>query len=564
MVSMSVRFGTSAARGGTCPRVARSSTAAFVVVVAIAGCSLSPPALLAGAQAPDSSFGLDAGFAGADRPIADAGSTQDAVVADAGSNPDAIVVDSGPTDLGFGDATNQPDAVVIDGGTPDAGFVDSGPADSGCPPIAIPMGDPITVGRFDVSHEIDRAVLIADFDGDGADEIAVASANQDRFSVVDFDGCAMSVATMSNARIGNDGLAVVRRGNDAVIISAGGGQISRWTYSGGVIAAAGNAISFDAASWISAHPTAPYFAVTGRTNTGPGYLLVNASTGNEIETDVVDELIDRPAFFSGPNGTNDNPRFAACDDQSPQILVAGNTPFFLYDGGDTDPNTAPAVVQPGVVGDADDQVVLYGATNDTEGRFQTTRVSNLDPNDRRARGDVLPAPLASSPIIMKREASGREVVRGYFVTTDGIARGCELDVFANGPAICNFFPSPRIGTFTIGTNESSDRITPITAYVNDNDIPDVILAARNGRVHFRTANLSVQAAPVVDAPEPISATPAVAESFFARWGSQGDLLVIPHQDGSVTLVGWRRGATVGGPERLWPQFRRDAARSGSL
>ena len=97
---------------------------------------------------------------------------------DSGPGADAEPTDGPPP---------SPDAQV-DAGNPDAQPVDTGVVvDAGCG-LALP-NSPAVVATYSVPHTIDSPALLFDADGDGDEEIIVASVSQRTFSIIEIDNC---------------------------------------------------------------------------------------------------------------------------------------------------------------------------------------------------------------------------------------------------------------------------------------------------------------------------------------------------------------------------------------
>ena len=516
-------------------------------------------------------------------PVADTGTDAAVTPPDAGFTDAGVPLDTGaqPTDAGHPDAIINPDAGVRDAvpqdadppdtGAQDAGFPDTGiapdaglPPDTGCAPLVLPAADPAQVARVALPHPIDRALLIADLDADGHDEIVAASAADDAFSVIDYGACGPpDVTTMRNVAIGADGL--IRIGNRG-LLSAGNGTVAAWQYDSlpvPMIRSLGPATPFSEASYMGGHPSGSHVLITGRNATGEhAFLTINSLAGSAVTTMLNERLIAQPAYLATRGGGS--PMFAGVDGFSAMVLQIQGAQTFLEDEANLSPSTAPVVVRPGILPGASHAVVVYGAERGTTGHLRTSRVDTADLNFRHRWGAEIGGRMASSPIVLSRDRRGADdEVRIYYTRTDAGVAGCKVEVRMNTVAECSAGMS--IDTFDLGAGESSARVTPLAMYVDDDEHVDLILAAaQSGTVYFREASLDDEAAPPIALGLPIAGTPAVSPSFYQRQGGDGVVLAVPHPAGQVSLIGWPHDANWGPQTRTWMQFRRDSTRSAAF
>ncbi len=260
----------------------------------------------------------------------------------------------------------------------------------------------------------------------------------------------------------------------------------------------------------------------------------------------------RPAYFSFPSSAN-YPRFVSQDGDRAVILRPQSQEYALNDGATVTPD-GPLSTMAGGGGHV---YIAYGSHNGSGPLITIHDVNSNNFGDWDLASPTLPSPVVGPAI--GHDATGAP--RFYYVLESGTVMGCEID---RGVAGFRCDPSPTnipIHQFSVGVGMASVGL--ISAYVDGDDIPEIIVVdAAAGVVHFRGADLAVQAAPPVNLGRAVAGTPAYTEQLALDPDAVG--LVIPHRTGEVSIVAWRRPANAGGPERIWAQDGRDPYHSSFL
>jgi hypothetical protein len=582
MIRLSSERAINLGRGNRPPRRRSSWCAAFFAAIGLGGCSFNAPgfgdaaldnpdALHVDAQATDlSSFGDaepdDSTAKDVPSPDLDADLMNDA---EPDGGVDSGEIDSGPPDTGPPDTGAEdaapPDAEPPDTGPPDAGFPDAapdaGPPDGACTaPPWMPMAQPRSVGTVTVGYDVDLAPLVVDADGDGFDELVVASTAQRQITVLDF-GCGPLPVSASATQlpVGPAGLLALNTAGGTRILSAENGSVwfGRYVETPQPVLAQSQSpatVMNDIIS-MSSDDTGTFLFMTGLTRDSDPFFIGYDANGMPGPQSLAEAPIGRPSYFSHPMGSF--PRFALTDQVSPFIARPGSSEFTLPDGSGIMPRSGTAVVAPGFFGGANEAFIAYGAFVGGVGGGPELGVFRIDVTNlgasARARmitgGDIAGGPIAI----------GFSNTAGFaFTTTDGVLAGCRLGTAIGWDCI------PAIGAFNVGGAEVGQNFSPLTAYVTNDADPDVVLAARSGVVHFRQELGASQAAPSVTLQGRALATPAISATYFARFGLQGYLMLVPIQGGRMEIVIWSRPANAGPVSHLWLQDRRDAQRTGHL
>jgi hypothetical protein len=442
-------------------------------------------------------------------------------------DPPQPMKDGGVADTGV-DAGEIPDAGDggVDGGAEDVG-VDGGLPDN----CTIALGEPIEIGTAAIPFEPTLEVLAANLDGDSVIEFVVASAEavSSPFAVIDFDDCDDPVVT-STAAYGE-----LRQGLlfENGLFAAERNKISRWSYAGP------NAISevdARAASGLDIERLA--FGPDDRT----GLSVVDLGAGWTYSR--FDPALGFQASLDAPA----RPRGASAFFRDDLFLHGDDLALRLIDPGAqvSAAATTADVSDPAVV-DLDDDEFLFAARAVDEMVVVAWRNGAVAASTMVDFG----AAILAGPIAARTNGD----IRFYALLVDGTLTSCTAD---EQNASCSI----DSGTKQFAAGELDDRRTLLSAFIDSDDRPDIVFVGFSGRVFFQRGDqLANDAAPAIDLLEDNLAPPAIAIDFFAAYGRQGSLLVVPH-DGTVSLVPF--AGRDGGASALWPQHRRDRQRSARL
>lgn len=507
---------------------------------------------------------------GADAGTPDSGLPLDAAPADAARDaglPDALPLDAAP-DVGPRDAS-APDAAPRDSG-PDAGLPDSGrdggPADSGAdggcaaPPWTV-TGTPqvLTTIPVALADAIDLPPLIADLDGDGFEEIAIASAAAGEITILDWQGCALTPSVTTNlVFLEASGMALAQVNGREVIVTTTAGEVRLTTYDGpGQISFMVRPQNgFNELSGLMVHPLGTEIVALGERGAGPAYVVPRT-------TSVVRALgapsVGSPAFVTGlPLAA----RYAITTATS--LVVAA--PDQVSDGTlalMAGPVTGPAVVGGAYInGNANLAAVGFGAVSGLNPGFTvvyldasnpgTAQVDHVMSNDR-SLGDAIGYAEAAGPASFYQLRAGNNPA---FHTLQGCTIGPRPQPMGG------FACRPVPGNAALPGTVPEDS-TPISVFLSGNLSPDLaVVTAVPPRLTFYRPNF-MSVGPAVVLPSAPVATPGLSTQFLSRYSIDGEVMFVPSAAG-VDIVGWRRPATSGPDSILWTQSRGDARRSGRL
>lgn len=441
--------------------------------------------------------------------------------------------------------------------------------DAGCG-LALPAS-PAVVATYTAPHAIDVPVLLFDADGDGEEEIIVASKADRSFSVIDVDACGLArVSTQTNVRMDEDGPAGIFLEQAPAIVTAGNGEVRGYRYD----PAASPAISTSNAlrvqnlgtlAFFTGDPPGEAFMVSGRASDDDPVFFTFDSSLSRTETDLDAVLSSRSAFL-GPFGSG-LASFVGASSLGLFALLPGQDEVVLDSGNGLVPESDVSVFRLGTVPVSGRALAVYGAQQSTNTRQLRFVLVNPQSPAGPDRGSASMAQRPrSGPVLATR---GRPVLSDellvYYVREPNHLHGCAVSNLDSQavPIGCDAFAGVTSGV-NLGANNSHPAIEPVTAYVNNDSDPDVIMALRNGNVTLFQHILSQVAAPTLQLRREVAATPAVSLAFYDRLGASGTAVLVPHSDGTVTVIGWATPNNAGSAARLWFQHRRDAARSGSL
>lgn len=483
---------------------------------------------------------------------------------DASEGPDALPGDTLP-----GDADPLPDGGA-DAGLPDAAPPDAGPpADAGC---GLPRpASPQLVATFSVPHEIDAPALLFDADGDDEEELVVASRADRVLSVIDLDDCGRAqVSTLTNVRMDRDGPAGMVLLGAPAIVTAGNGELRAYRYDPAANPAlfSSNALrvqNLGTLEFVTGDPPGESFLLSGLASDGDPVFFAFDSELNRTETDLSSRLTAHAAFL-GPFGAA-LARYLGVSAAGLHALQPGQSDLLIDSGSGLVPESAVSVFRLGTVPVTGRALGVYAARQSTNARELRFALVNPQSPDNPDRGNApMTQRLRSGPVLATRDHPVLDdELFVYYVREPNHLHGCTVSNLAAGvlPVGCEAFPGATSG-INLGASQSHPSIEPVTAYVNGDADPDVIIAARGGTVSFFQHTLTQAAAVPVQLGLEVAATPAMSLALYDRLGASGTALFVPHSDGTVSLIGWATPTSGGSAARLWFQHRRDAARSGSL
>lgn len=414
-----------------------------------------------------------------------------------------------------------PDGGVLDGGTLDGGRPDGGIED--CP---LTLGAPAKFLEVAIGFEPDQAMLAADLDRDGVTELVAArkAPAGSPLAVVDFASCNTTVVT-ATAAYGELRQGAVAGGGS--FFSVERGRIERWSYDGQSVIAS-DFLSGDDVERLAFSPLGSGgLAVVNES--GWGYQRIDASSGGGRFIPAPD----RPKSFSAHL---DGDRFLHPDDQALREVDDDSVGTFRA----LERPRAPVVIDQG----GNEQ--LISARTGSGDRiwiavYKEGRITGT--STRTFSSDIVAGPVP---------ARRGEHVRLFVLLDDGTLTGCEVEE-DNGN--CESLGSTR----QIAPADVDDERGLLTAWVDQDDWPDVIVVGKTGRVEFASgARLQDDAAPAIELGKSATGGAAVAPDFFDAFGLSGHLLVVPH-DHALSLIGW--SGPTGNADGLWPQHRRDGRRS---
>lgn len=500
-------------------------------------------------------------------------------IAQPDANEDAAIADLGPEDAGVGDAFGDadlpdapaPDADPPDLGAPDlgldAGFPDTGlNNDGGCSPPWALAAQPRSVATLTIGYDIDVPPLVADVDGDGHDELVVASTSQAEITVIDWVGCSATpqTASASQVPVGPGGILTLNGANGLQIVASSGTTVWMGRYQQTppqlmpVGAPSTRTLSVDQ---IGSDLTGQFLYLLGETPGGNFGFVGYDQQGNPGMLEGTTEPIGWASFLSIPSGGG-YPRFVKSDETMLRIQRPATSQWDLDDGSAVTPQTPPAVLRPGVFGAPDEAVVAYGADESGPIGGPQLSVFRVDVTDLRnvlRASTSVSATIVSGPITYSYGTGGSRGGGFIYGLADGTLAGCALASGLGWDCITSPFTP-----FNAGGGQVSENIQPLTTYIGNDNVPDVVYATPSGTIHFRDDGLRNAPFPAVVLGSPVLSTPAISETFFSRYNQDGSLMIVPISQGRVSIVIWQRPAQAGAPGHLWSQFRSDQFRSGHL
>jgi hypothetical protein len=475
---------------------------------------------------------------------------------------DAAGLDAQPTDA-RADA-GRPDASPGDARAADASAIDAGPTpDGGCPTPPWPVAaSPQSVATFAVPMGgVDLPPLVADFDADGHDEVAVASTTQATLTIFDWPACSsVPDVTTSPVFVGPAGLALAQAGGRDVIVSASFGSVSLMLYNGPnqLTPLASPMVGFTNLYGLAAHPTGTEILLSGVRPQGNAYVSLRVAPNARA---VGAPTVESPAYLGGAPGaaqylvlTTGGAVVAQPDQPSDAQVALNHTPL-----------TSPATLDGRFFQATGIVAAAHGATAGTPG-LGWVSVDLASP--ALSRTEFLPSASQSqsrgAPIAYAEVAPPATGSAGFFQIRDAPAGG-DLVV---GCTVSRQRP-PGMGFDCLGVptplvlpGSAASQTTPITVYASGALSPDLLIVTQTPpRMVFARPDLqAITTLTLTGAPV---ATPAASTTFLARYNTPGTMVFVVRED-SIELVAWRRPPLFGSTDLLWTQSRANARRTGKL
>jgi hypothetical protein len=430
------------------------------------------------------------------------------------------------------------------------GEVDAGPGDdAGCPPSP---GEPAVIATLEAPHSIDRALLTADLDGDGVGEILVPRGGGDTsaMSVIDFDAC--GIPSLVSTSLQSD----LKRA-PAFVEGASGPEIwlptrlgvEAWRYSLDL----GTPLERTATILETTDLEALAISTDGLT---AGAVLRHAAwgmahLGTQNRQEVFHEEIDRPRSLTYVGEVSGGALFAGA---SATML------YFLEPGGSVSLPLA-ALVDPMAVGpDA-----AFGSASAAVVVARADRAIVSIRVDLSTRATVtssmsFPASIAGEPLLMRVQNE----VRVYVRLASDLLTWCTISADAGSVACTPANPDDGFESGDEMEEEYANNL--LSAYLDDDATPDLVLMTKEGEVHFRSGvRPADRAAPLVRLDREPKLPAVLLPRFWEPFGRSGDLMAVPFEDGKIILISWAAPPSApSSADALWTQPRRDAQRSAHL
>ncbi len=477
--------------------------------------------------------------------------------------------DGGPGDAGRADAT--PDVGVADAGVPpgDAGIdagadpdggPDAGSEDAGCEPLVGLLGPPVVVAGLRAPHPVDRPVLLADLDGDGRDELVVASAAQGRLSVLDLEPCPSrpTVASFSGP-VGRGPVLSMVSGSPTLLLAAADRlEVLRYRPDPPRLEQVAATVPMPGVVRVSGDREGSRLVIETAGSAGPGLSEVAGNASTTIPAPA--GLLGAVAFARADNGIA---WYVGVDGDHPHLLTAGRPAQGMFDGADVVPIGGASVLpNPTRLGLGFD-IATYVARRPETGVHEL-RLTSFRPADGasfRHNGQALDGEPIGPPVL-GRLGSGAGLVggRAWVLSRTGSLIRCDLVADRTGAASCQLSPSDP--GLRLPPDEVSPSVQLVTADLDGDADPDPIFVGAGVGLLYAVASDLSQSIARLELAAPASATPAV--SIHGLGGlPAGGVLVVPHADGALSVVAWQPGGQLD-PTTLWSELAGGPTRSGGL
>lgn len=432
-------------------------------------------------------------------------------------------VDSG-LDAGPGD-TGDADTGVMDGG-------DAGPCEVNL------SAQPSVMGGVQLPMTPNRALMAGDLDGDGVVELAASRTQNSMVSIVDFEGCAEPVVRSSSINGELERAPLLASSSPAKMYFLQRNGVYAGTYAGALSPLTQESSGEDA-EHMAASPTQDFLAASLRRGMWRA-VIRNLAAGTETTILTEDRLESPLAHFQGQD-------FIGCDEERVR-LIQSNGDFAEL--GQEIPNlNSPVTIDGALLNQPSRKYIAARA-----GAHLVTYRTDLAGKNVSTSSISFGAPLVGEPVPLHFQGEVRIAV----MTTAGEVRVCSLS--ASGDC------AVRSDMFSILGAEVPSSAGLITAYVDGDGWPDLIVVTSQGSLHFRSgAQIDQAAAPSVSLPSgEVSRIAAVIPEFWSAFGVSGSMLAVQQGD-QLRWVGWQTpaGAPVS-TGALWPQWRRDAQKSARM
>jgi hypothetical protein len=460
----------------------------------------------------------------------------------------------GGTDAGLdgGDSDGGPDSGATDGGdagTPD----DAGAMDADCPPAP---STPSLIGTVNLPHFIDQPLLAADVDGDGVGEIVAAhgGSGSSAVSVIDFDAC--GAPSFVTTTLSGD----LRRA-PAFVVGMSGPEIwlpfrlgvEAWRFSPSAGTPLERAATILEVMDLEQLAIASHGATAGAIVRHSTWGAAHLDTQTRVES--FTEHADRPRNLTYVGEVTGGALFAGASPTALHFLEPGQAtsdlPILALSqpmsvGPDAAFGSASAAI---IVTKADRAVVAVR----TDLSSRTTATSSIS----------FPDSIVGEPMLVRVQGE----VRVYVQLRSDLLTWCTLS--ADPSSVMCALANPGDGFVSGGEIEDEGSANLLSAYLDNDATPDIVVLSKDGDVYFRSGvRPADEAAPRVRmsiAGEPHPQPAALLPRFWTSFGSTGDLLAVPFEDGTVQLISWSAPASApASTDGLWTQARKDEHRSAHL
>jgi hypothetical protein len=277
--------------------------------------------------------------------------------------------------------------------------------------------------------------------------------------------------------------------------------------------------------------------------------VAHIATGTRVET--FRELADRPRNLAYVGETGGGAMFAGASPAALHLLEESQAPVTLPLAG----LDAPVAIGPDAAfGSASAAVVVAKADR----AIVSVRV-DLSTRTTTTSSVSFPASIAGEPIVMRAGAE----VRVYVQLLNDNLTWCVLSA---GPSSVACTPANPSDGFSGAEVEGEHALELLTSYLDADATPDLVVPTKEGDIYFRSgARPADPAAATVRIGREIKEPSALLPGFFDAFGARGDLMAVPFEDGSITLISWATPPSAPAvTDALWTQPRKDAQRSAHL
>lgn len=491
----------------------------------------------------------------------------------AGFAPPVPARDAGPDDLGRidgGPGDAGVDAGREDGGLPDDAGIDAGAApdagpdaglgDAGCEPLVGLLGPPVVVASLRAPHPVDRPVLLADLDGDGRDELVVASAAQGRLSVLELEPCPSQQAVASfSGPVGRGPVLSMVSGSPTLLLAAADRlEVLRYRPDPPRLEQVAATVPMPGVVRVSGDREGRRLVIETAGSAGPALTEVAGNASTTIPSPA--GLLGAVAFARADGGAA---WYVGVDGDHPHLLAAGRPAQGMFDGADVTPVGGASVLSSPTRFGLGFDVAGYMARRPETGIYEL-RLTSFRPTDGASfRHNGLPVdgePIGPPVLARLGNAGGVVGGRAWVLGRNGSLIRCDLVADRTGAASCQLSPSDP--GLRLPPDEVSSSVQLVTADLDGDADPDPIFVGAGVGLLYGVASDLSQSVARLELAGPASATPAVSTHGLGGLPA-GGVLVVPHADGRLSVVAWQPGGQLD-PTALWSELAGGPTRSGGL